>query len=576
MDELTVPFMTFNAKGMSLRQIAETFIPPSSFSQVAGGDHCYLVGPRGSGKTTLLRMLQGECLAAWPHAQAEIYREAVDYATIFLPTDGLWKAQTQTDGNPAFAIQLFYAFVDRINYRRKHRDLHGNPVHLPVLISDKQEREIVKFIGEVLEMREPLTFDELIRQLLFTLARIKDSDSLAPQWTFTQTITRLQASMKLLNESVGEPGRKWALLLDELELSPPEIHDEVGRFMRESAGGLVIKASVSPFGHRGHVDGFESLAAPGHDFQPIYLSEQSEIDRRSITKGLWSMALAGQEISDRPIEEVLGHSKIDPTRRWDDSVWGELQKAAAYDSEFVRWLERKGVSLDPTQSIAYLKKSESLRKAYPLIVFRNEILAPNSLGSRKGRRVIAAPFAGAESVEKCLEGNPRWIKSAFSLMLRGYSDSTGQVEPNLQYASLRSVADRFYSLLMLVPEWTDQIHPSPPVNELVDSIAGFMHAANTGPFTVDPINGFTVDSNCDAHLHQSVIAGLYAGAIVHQRSGTSPPILRDLEDEKFRLTYLLGVRKNLEYPLRRGKTVKLSRILASTHGVRQAVIPYED
>lgn len=55
----------FNAKAMTFREVASTFVSSTKFAELAGRWNALLVGPRGSGKTTLMKMLSVEALRAW-------------------------------------------------------------------------------------------------------------------------------------------------------------------------------------------------------------------------------------------------------------------------------------------------------------------------------------------------------------------------------------------------------------------------------------------------------------------------------------------------------------------------------
>src|SRR5712692_2067383 len=92
-------FGSFNARVLSLSQVAETFVPSQNYEKLAKRGHTLLIGPRGSGKTTLLKLLQQPALEAWKHPEANRYRNSIDFTGVFIPTDIGWSEQLRSLGN---------------------------------------------------------------------------------------------------------------------------------------------------------------------------------------------------------------------------------------------------------------------------------------------------------------------------------------------------------------------------------------------------------------------------------------------------------------------------------------------
>lgn len=566
------PFATFNAKRMTAVEVAQSFVPPRAFRAIAAGDHCYLTGPRGSGKTTLLRMLQGESLMAWVGKEADEFRTSIDYSAIFLPTDELWASQTsERNATAAFALQLLYAFVETMQYRASEVDAFGNPVHLPVSLSHDAEVQVARRCSEAWALARPVSsLAGLLDALDVALADI-DSQSLTAriEGRASEAMRLLTIGIRLFNRAVGQPRQRWALLLDEMELSPAHIHHEVVSFVRGDPSLLTLKISMSPFDRYGHAFGVEGQPIPGHDFQTVYLSDQSRRDIHALTNGLWRESLKDRGFSYAPMSRAMGRSSIDELPGNQDVrdrfVAGKLRAAQSQDREFAKWLRQRRIDVDNLSSLSYNERSATIRKVFPLVVFREAILTyKQDRPVRRTRKKSLEPFTGATAVETALEGNPRWIKSAFSQMLESYDDrGTHEFIPRgAQFDALSTLAARFEALLRVVPR--RGMSTSMPVFELVDRIALYFSRENTGPFTPDPKNCFIVDEDMSADVLDALILGLYAGAIVHVRDRRSPAVLNDFRNQRFRLAYLLGVRDGREFPLRRGKDVRLKKILEDT------------
>ncbi|MGV0747293.1 ORC-CDC6 family AAA ATPase [Mycolicibacter minnesotensis] len=578
--EPATPFDTFNAKKMSAIEVAKSFVVPSYFTTLAGKDHCYIAGPRGSGKTTLLRMLQGETLMGWTGEQASSIRRQIDYSTIFLPTDELWASQTsEASATAAFTAQILYAFTETLIYRRSKIDRYGNPVHLPVSLSHDKEvdfcSQCIKAWG--LESANP-SIVGLQKELDLYLARVSsgltDGSSIIER---SPALSLISFGIRAFNRTVSQPDHQWALLLDEMELAPTKIHRDVVSFVRGGTANLILKISMSPFDRYVHSFGVEGGPIPGHDFQTIYLFGQNSRDIRVLTNGLWAESLRARGLPHVPLSKALGTEREPlqslrnhPTPYSD--VPGFFRYVQTRDRGFAAWLRRRHIDVEALDQLSYNDRSATVRKVLPLLVFRDALLNYRDGNvARRSRKKSLEPFTGAGAVTRALEGNPRWIKVAFAHMLNYYDIRTRTINQGFQFDALTELANRFESLLRVLPR-RNLKQQTLSVPDLVNKIAAYMNQQNLGTFAPDPQNCFTVDAALPAEVFDALIMGLYAGAFVHVRNRKSPAVLSELSGERFRLAYLLGVRDGREFPLRLGKDVSLYEIL-QTKSTKKAVQP---
>ncbi|WP_131721864.1 MULTISPECIES: hypothetical protein [Mycolicibacterium] len=563
-------FETFNAKKMSPTEVAQTFVVPSSFHAIAGSDHCYIIGPRGSGKTTLLRMLHGESLMAWTTRDAARTRRMIGYSTIFLPADEMWASQTTPAmARAAFSAQMLNSFVDTMIYRSSKVDSAGNAVHLPVEISHDQQVKIASQCIEAwgLESVSP-SFIELQHALdLFLLRLSAGADIGNSPLGQNDALALLSFGIRAFNRVVEQPNHRWALLLDEMELAPPEIHNEVVSFVRGGTTNLVLKLSMSPFDRYMHSYGVGKGPIPGHDFQTFYLSGQTRREIHSFTTGLWRESLRSRGLPYVPLSSALGLT-IGGRNLTENGDNGPLrvflETMASKDSSFKEWLRLRKVNLELLDSMTYNQRSANIRKILPLLVFRDALLKfeKGRNPTRRQRKKSLEPFTGVGAVTSALEGNPRWIKIAFADMLKLYDRDESAVSRGFQFDALIGLANRFEALLRVLP--TRNEAPGVSVAELVNTVATYMSAQHTGPFNPDPQNGFTVDGNVPADVLDALVMGLYAGAFVHVRDRRSVEVLSDFRGQRFRLAYILGLRDGKEFPLRLGRDVAISRIVPKT------------
>jgi energy-coupling factor transporter ATP-binding protein EcfA2 len=558
MTQASPPFDTFNAKRLTPIEVSRTFVMPSYFPSMVGKDHCYVVGPRGSGKTTLLKMLHGTSLMSWQGREADAVRGSVDYSTIFLPADELWARQSSdTNSGLAFTVQILYAFIEAIVYRTSLTDSYGYPTHLPVDISHDLE---VDFCTQCISAwgvadTNP-SFQGLLGALDLLLLKISSQQLIdGHPLAGADPMDLLSFSIRAFNRVTGQQSHQWALLLDEMELAPPDIHRAVVSYVRGGTANLIIKITISPF------DRYMHGAIPVHDFQLIHLSGQSYREIKSLTSGLWAESLRARNYKQTALEEALPTypSRGRPDYRTDQK--GFLAYVIARDHTFASWLKGRRIEIDQLEKLSYNEKSATIRKVMPLLVFRDALLGyRDGKPFRRSRKKSYEPFTGPAPTTRALEGNPRWIKVAFSHMLNYYDTSTNTVSPGFQIDAIAQLANRFESLLRVLPR-RESSAAETSVVWLVNTIAEYMNWANLGAFKADPINCFVVDPAVSDSVVDALSLGLYAGAFVQVRHRRSDAILSDIRGERFRLAYLLGVRDRREYPLRLGKDAALSDIL---------------
>ena len=554
---------TLNAKRLTPSEVASSFVAPVSFDRLSGKDHIYVIGPRGSGKTTLLRMLTGESLAAWPGDRGDVAREKIRFSAIFLPADELWASQTTlVDVRAAFNAQALIAFVETLLYRTS-----GDPtVHLPASLELSDEGALASRYAQMWGITDsPGGLQGLLSSLEQFLLRLDQNAVTSHPLAHDDGLRLLSTSISEFNRAVHQPHHQWALLLDEMELAPSEVHRIVTSFVRGGPVALTLKISMSPFDRYMDFYGAQGSPVPGHDFQTIYLSGQEPRELRRITYGLWDEALRARGLPPRDFRGALSSTeatprgeRISPTR--DTAAF--IADMARRDRSLREWLQRRGLDPRNPSRLTYLESSATIRKITPLLVYRDALLNfRDGNPVKRSRKKSLEPFTGPASVISILEGNPRWIKSAFTDMLERYDRRTRTVSLGFQYDALISEAGRFEALLRVLPMRESGASAVPTI-ELVDKIARYLHDRNTTVFSADAPNTFTVDARTPPDIQHALTLGLYAGAFVHLRDRRSPAILSSFAGQRFRLTNLLAIRDGKELPLRLGKDISLGRIYA--------------
>lgn len=555
---------SLNAKRMTADQVARTFVESPDFLKISSQDNVYVIGPRGSGKTTLLRMLTDESLMAWQGPASRRARSRIGFSSVFVPADELWASQSSLlDVRAAFSAQLLLAVVGAMMHRVSGRE----NVHIPAALSSTGEARLATHLGRLWGFEKVAGgFDGLMSSLELFLAGLPRFGNAEHALSVGDPLRLAALATEAFNRAVDQVGHKWTILLDEMELAPAEVHGMVTAFVRGGSPGLTLKISMSPFDRYMEYYGDGAKPAPGHDFQTVYLSGQPIRDIRALTNGLWAAALKTRGLPHRDLNDVLNAKETSRRDETASNLTGAnlVRYSAQFDATLQFWLKRRRISIQDLENLSYMQNSATIRKIVPLLTYRDALL-----NFRQGKPVLRSrkksfePFTGAVNVARILEGNPRWIKSAFSQMLEYYDPHTGVVTKGFQLDALQDVATRFESLLRVLPTRQNAVKTSPPL-PLVDDVARYLRKRNLTDFSPDAPNSFIVDKNVSKEVKDGLLLALYAGAIVHLRDKKSPAVLSSFTNQRFRLTYLLSVRDGKELPLRLGKDVSLSTILEST------------
>lgn len=246
-------FDSLNARQLTPSQIAQSFIPPEGFFDLIKRNNNLLIGPRGSGKTTLLKMLQLPALHEWKHEQALDVIKSIDYVSAFIPTDRAWEKQWALIDNlnvsiniqtqlkkSIFTIHTIRQIIDAFKFcisdtLAKNSDLEK----FYVLLSTEEEVEIAKKLASALSLTiEIPSLDYVMFQLRKRLANIGSfinknlyqanvlSIEEVEHFIFLDFMQAITLVIEVLNNALGKPEQKWALLFDELEIAPKDIRDE--------------------------------------------------------------------------------------------------------------------------------------------------------------------------------------------------------------------------------------------------------------------------------------------------------------------------------------------------------------
>lgn len=591
-------FESFNARSLNPVQVAQTFVAPPQYEQLAKHCHTILVGPRGSGKTTLLKMLQPPALETWRHPRAEEFRARIQFTGIFVATDRSWKAQLEALGqgrldtatlrllgNAAFTTHVLHSTVSAMLQRLNRHADDQRVAFRPVDLSDSDEANLVREIAATWHLRPSLpSFLALRHALTDRLSRIPQ---LADQEVGRDSATRagrlaevpflhLQfqqataAALEYFDDAVSEPDAKWALMFDELELAPPWIQSELLGLLRSTNAKLLLKLAMSPFTPTAEV--MDAVTSPHQyqDFDQIRLWYEEKQDGYPFCEHLWNAMLQGHGLAAKEPLKVLGRSLFETSpEEWrgkktaygpDSPLANRFSRLATRDPSFRDYLAAKHIKPSELHLLSNDQRAADVRKVAPLIIVREFYRGIESESEKVSvrSRKTASLYAGAESLFAVSEGNPRWFIAIVGRLLSQWKNRNERIDRHLQGDEMLKAAERFAAMLRTIP--------GPSVG---DSHRGLLTILNaTGEFfhnqvvrerfRAEPPSTFIVDSFTSDAVLFALEQALNAGAIVYVPEG-GQALLSSLRGKRFRVSYLLAPYYGL--PIRLGKPVSLTSII---------------
>jgi hypothetical protein len=593
-------FDSFNARALNAIDVARTFVPSEHFNSLLKRRHTIVLGPRGSGKTTLLKMLQPTALEHWVHPLAQEYRDQIDFTGVFIATDISWGEQISALGNHRLDADshrqlsiatftthvlraLIMAMIDRIGPSTSHVSFRR--VDLPL----QSESALVSQLCRAWHLKpEVLTLLSLKHSLSDRLSVIKELASKEALLDKEGRLKRIASNealhihfiqscsmaIELFDDMAGQQDSKWALMFDELELSPVWIQDELVQALRSTDGRLLFKLALNPYSESELLLKGPLSAAPGQDFDQIPLWYAEKRDAYDFCMNLWYQMLELRRLPQRDPRKVLGNSYFE-TRPTDwtgernaynitSRVGSRFLELSNKDASFRQYLKDNNLDLDTMHLLEPNERAATVRKIAPIVALRefyrrSDHEGTANAGDRSRKREVL--YSGADSVFAISEGNPRWFIGIVSKLLdRWDNPEKNRIPPPVQAQELRRAAERFAALLKTLPTSDNMPIEVFGAFEIVKHVAKyFRREAVSADFRPEPPGTLIVDDDVDDETLVSLKQALNSGALVYIPEDEGQLILTSLRHKRFRVAYLLAPLYGI--PIRLGKGISLSSIL---------------
>ncbi|WP_147296042.1 hypothetical protein [Pseudomonas fluorescens] len=580
-------FDSFNARNLRPEQVAKTFVPSEYYKKISKKRHSVVLGPRGSGKTTLFKMLECRAQDIWIESKKNL--TDIDFCAVFIPTDRLWNEQVETltglgftsEHSEIFTSSLFCAQVlHRLAECIKYRCRESSSTNWKIEISNNEEYELVKEISRGWRVKpSTYTFNSLISELASRKCEIpafiakerilgeegRVSRIADQEFFFLDFLRATETFIDIVNSFAKQDNQTWALLFDELEIAPASIVKRLMESMRGGGDKILLKLSLAPYNPNFDIESNIFSATDGNDFDLIPLwSAKKTSEARKFCIDLLDSMLTEKGIVDTTAEQIFGKSELDGYDEILDGIAREQDDEAS-----INYLLENNIRASDLVQLKGIKRAQHLRKAIPILRARYEFLREGTDGQRS-RKSIPTMYSGANALFDMVEANPRWFIGVFEPLIAEYIANKKSVPRKRQVIEIEKAAAKFLSLLKTIPcPIKSSSISAVGVDKAIDTIGNYFKSEVLGEkLIIEPAGSFVVDSDLSPELKKSLGAALNAGAIVLASTLTEATFLRSLDNQRFRICYLLAPKYRI--PLQLMKDVKLKRILSLSETSQQA------
>jgi energy-coupling factor transporter ATP-binding protein EcfA2 len=609
-------YQTFNARYLSLIEVAQSFIYNSQFEELSKNNHSLLMGPRGSGKTTLLKMLTPAAQLNWKNSRPRRVGE-LPFWGVYIPTDVHWKTQIDQFQKEFSNYKNYSEIVAKLIVTTNVIIALTESFKQIIHSLDESESNLAleaKLCTELIncwDLEKPIApnIDSITRSLQKRLLNINshikyvkhivksETEIEYPKYYLHSYLDLCELACTAFGDvyrncpDIGTNTFRWALCFDELEIAPHWLQKELLEALRSTHQKFIFKLTTSPLVSlydKITNEYFKIDAQDDNDYKIIRIWTSTQNDYRRwnsfceklIKQKLMKQfnhkidphTLFGTDELERSIIDMVGIKKrIDfnvKPYEIKSVMWTVIKELAQKDKTFHKFLLSKRI--DPYNPIPKLigQKDSVYRKIKPIVIFRYQLMNEGKIRSRK----VVPLFYGLPYIYEITEGNPRALISLIDdFISKIVRDDNGKIiEFNISQQSriIEDFSERVLKVLSAHPDSHKTLQGGSgkvvSLGDVLSTIGDFFHRRFiTDDFSMDPPGCFVIDKNISPEYLELLKLALDLGAIVYTnpKEGISDV---GLTGKTFKLSYLLYPKYVL--PKQEYKAVNLSSILHPKRG----------
>ena len=569
---------SFNARYSTPEQIAERFVAPPRFNEIAKFSNMILVGPRGIGKTTILKILTASGLY---HLSKKINTASlnVDYVPIYIPAEKMWKGnyeaiQSANYPQPLCDKILHGLFVNHCLYyliastQDCYRVAELSPGHCEnpwcFALPKETEETICRHLSEVWDLdRIQTSFIGIKLSLTKRTNRYcsavnalshDDASRQLEDLNYLDILQMFRGFFDVMQEFLGID--RWSLNFDEMEIAPPTLIRTLFENLRSFDQRAALKFSLFPY-----VEFHSMLSGQGirsdspgssNDFISINLAPHFTQSPNAFALSLIDGICKERDVELTQVRDYLNDSSAihQSTRVFSDDGFnrdfkGMLGNALEKQSDpsFVKFLSKRGISRpEDIDNLVENKRAALVRKTFPIAEIRQYYLRDKpSVDNGVLRRSIKGYgyYHGFDQINSLTEHNPRAIYFYFSELIdqmnAGVSSSTAQNR------TIRQNVDRFRAFVatQAIPHHTSVSKLRNTLNvvdRLGTNLSLFLF---NDEFRAEPPLSF-VFKDLDETTKSIIGIAINTGAIVPEQPTDDTHLIFELIDYRLRVSHRLA------------------------------------
>ncbi|MDR0232155.1 MAG: hypothetical protein LBI82_08570 [Dysgonamonadaceae bacterium] len=437
---------SFNARYMTFKQVAESFIKTNDFDKIITNNHTVLMGSRGCGKTTLLKMLHPDAIRDWEMFNSKSLFEEIPFYGVYIPADKQWSKQIEVfEGNfkneTRFVNSVSKGLIN-LNVLIALCDTFRSLIQIGVDHNLKEhEISLATELIDLWNIPKPIApdlysitqrFYLYVNDLNVTIQKA-DANKKLDEFCYWDFVDKIGIAINAFEERFkgfdffNKKPFKWALCFDELEIAPKWLFSElINGNLRSRNQKILFKLTTIPtVSSEKETDQFSSRNLDDYEIVKMWVYDsRSQTNWRSFCENYLQKVLYNKfnknvspksvfgehnynkalKASSPPVFAKFIKTKEDSEFDKDCIMWYVMKELAQIDKSFYEYLMRKGVNpLDPIPT----KKGQIdqvHRKIKPIVLYRYYF---KKIDNQKRTRKVVSFNHGKDYIYDMADGNPR-------------------------------------------------------------------------------------------------------------------------------------------------------------------------
>lgn len=602
---------SFNARYMTFKQVAESFIKTDDFEKIIKNNHTVLMGSRGCGKTTLLKMLHPDAIKEWEKCNSKPLFEEIPFYGIYIPTDRQWNKQIEVferefSNNDKFTHAITQGLIN-LNVLIALCNTFRSLIQIGIKNDDNLLREYDIALAQELiglwKIPTPIVpdlysisqrFYSYVDDLNIIVQRADTNIKLEDfcYWDFVNkveiAINAFEERFKNVDFFKNKPF-KWALCFDELEIAPQWLYTRLmNDELRSRNQKILFKLTTIPTISMAKETGtLSSRNLDDYEIVKLWVYDsRSQSNWRNFCESYLQKVLFAKFQTNILTKTLFGELDYNKALRESDKstfsqlstaensefekggiMWYVMRELAQIDRSFYMYLNKKHIDPFDPRPINKGQIDQVHRKIKPIVLYRYYFKKSEKKRSRK----VVFFNHGRNYIYDIADGNPRafvnLINDFLPIVSLNKKNGLPQTIPVNKQAAIISdfCVNYFYPRVAYYPDSVVKFrNKTITLEKVINQIGTFFQKQYIeNDFKQDPYSLILFDDKCPNEIEKIFNKGLESGGILLIEEEEREKEVRNVRKttKVYRLSYSLYPYFNL--PQRTYSVRDLSGILTS-------------